>query len=47
MKSSIEGRKSMSEKHNAEINLMQKKARLVTSITMKVRDLLYTKMTKI
>ena len=47
MKNSVEGRKTMSNKHCNEVALLQKKARFVTCVTMKVRDLLYTKMTKL
>ena len=47
MKSSVEGRKTMSAQHSSEVNLLQKKARLVTCITMKVRDLLHCKLTKL
>jgi hypothetical protein len=47
MKSSVEGRRSMSDKHDSEVALLNKKTQFVTCITMKVRDLLYTKMTKL
>jgi hypothetical protein len=47
MKTSVEGRRTMSEKHSSEVNMLQKKTRFVTCIAMKVRDLLYTKMTKL
>ena len=47
MKSSVEGRRTLSAQHSSEVVLLQKKTRLVTCITMKVRDLLYTKMTKL
>ena len=47
MKSSVEGRRTLSAQHSSEVALLQKKTRLVTCITMKVRDLLYTKMTKL
>lgn len=47
MKSSVEGRRTLSAQHSSEVILLQKKTRLVTCITMKVRDLLYTKMTKL
>ena len=47
IKSSVEGRRSMTEKHVSEVALLNKKTKFVTCITMKVRDLLYTKMTKL
>ena len=47
MMSSVEGRKKMSAQHSSEVILLQKKARLVTCITMKVRDLLHNKLTKL
>jgi hypothetical protein len=47
MKTSVEGRRTMSEKHCSEVNMLLKKTRFVTCIAMKVRDLLYTKMTKL
>lgn len=37
----------MSDKHTAEISLEKKKVKFVTSMTMKVRDHLYTKLTKL
>ncbi len=37
----------MSDKHDSEVALLNKKTQFVTCITMKVRDLLYTKMTKL
>ena len=47
MKSSVEGRRTLSAQHSSEVVLLQKKTRLVTCITMKVRDLLSTKITKL
>ena len=47
MKNSVEGRKKMSAQHSSEVVMLQKKARLVTCITMKVRDLLHNKLTKL
>ena len=47
MKSSVEGRRTLSAQHSSEVILLQKKTRLVTCITMKVRDLLSTKITKL
>ena len=47
MMSSVEGRKKMFAQHSSEVILLQKKARLVTCITMKVRDLLHNKLTKL
>jgi len=47
MKSSVEGRKILSAQHSSEVVLLQKKTRLLTCITMKVRDLLHNKLTKL
>ncbi len=47
MKSSVEGRRTLSAQHSSEVVLLQKKTRLVTCITMKVRDLLHNKLTKL